>query len=59
MKIFYIDFANSNGIETAASSLEDVIQQVRAFNSGHTEKAEIQRISTVKTRGVKYVRWEG
>ena len=63
MRTFYIDLLHVNedlpfGVATRASSMEDALLQVRAFNHGHTSKAVVERISAKPTRGVKYGEWE-
>ena len=60
MKTFYIDIeegAEVLGVVTRATSMEDALLQVRAFNHGRVKKAQVERISCRPTRGVKYEEW--
>lgn len=65
MSTFFIDYADgeaTRGIEVRASTMEDALAQVAAAEWGLTFSGRtlaLERISRVKTRGVKYETWRG
>jgi hypothetical protein len=60
MKTFFIDLLCADqvfGLETRATTMQDALIQVDAFNHLRETQWKIERISQSRTRGLKYGGW--